>query len=210
MGPAKWPQRALKQRRHCQSWTPTQLDSFAQFNMTKTQAISPDSTCHCATLERASKPQSAATSVRLTSTCDTDLNTCTVFSLPHLAHKYAPSPLSQVLEIFCVYMKAAHFQKAACHPPLLCRVIFTVLRFFFCCFLLSFCKHRFPARFCVCFQTKEAAFPAAQISSTVYQKYHIHPIQQRETAGKRQIFIYMEFKPVYSWCYCFTFLPAHM
>lgn len=53
MGPAKWPQRALKQRRHCQSRTPTQLDSFAQFNMTKTLALFPNSTCHtgpCATL----------------------------------------------------------------------------------------------------------------------------------------------------------------
>lgn len=191
MGPAKWPQRALKQRRHCQSGTPTQLDSFAQFNMTKTQAIYPDSTCHCATLERVSKPQSAAASISLTSTWDTDLNTCTVFSVPHLAHKYAPSPLSQVLEIFCVYTRAAHFQKAACHRPLLSGVIFTVLGFVFLVFfLLSFWKHRFPARFCVCFQTRDAAFSAAPISSTVYRKQHIRPLQQRETAGKCRIFIY--------------------
>lgn len=141
--------------------------------MTKTQAISPDSTCHCATLERASKPHSAAASVRLTSTCDTDLNTCTVFSVPHLAHKYAPSQLSQVLEIFCMYTRGANFQKAACHRPLLCGVIFTVLGVFFIYFLLSFYKHRFPARFCVCFQTKDAAFPAVPISSTVSQKHHI-------------------------------------
>lgn len=57
MGPAKWLQRTLKQRRHCHSLSPTQLDSFAQFNMTKTQAIFPNSSCRtgpCATLNRIS------------------------------------------------------------------------------------------------------------------------------------------------------------
>lgn len=141
-------------------------------------------------------------SVRLTSSCDTDLNTCTVFSLPHLVHKYVPSPLSQVLEISCVYTRAVHFQKAACHPSA-SSVRSHSFRVFFC-FLLFFCKHRFPARFCVCFQTKGAAFPAAPISSTVYQKHHIHPIQQRKTAGKRRIFIITEFKHVY------LYLPAHI
>lgn len=59
MGPAKWLQRALKQRRYCQSLSPTQLDSFAWFNMTKTQAIFPNSSCHagpCATLKWVSRP----------------------------------------------------------------------------------------------------------------------------------------------------------
>lgn len=90
------------------------------------------------------------------------------------------------------------------HQPVLCGV--TVLGCFFVlfCFLLFFCKHRFPARFCVCFQTKGAAFPAAPISSTVYQKHHIHPIQRRKTAGKRRIFIITEFKHVY------LYLPAHI
>lgn len=57
MGPGKWLQRALKQRRHCHSLSPTQLDSLAQFNMTKTQAIFPNSGCFtgpCATLNRVS------------------------------------------------------------------------------------------------------------------------------------------------------------
>ncbi len=57
MGPAKWLQRALKQRRHCHSLFPTQLDSFPRFNMTKTQLIFPNSGCHsgpCATLNRVS------------------------------------------------------------------------------------------------------------------------------------------------------------
>lgn len=65
-------------------------------------------------------------------------------------------------------------RKAACLQPLLCRVIFTVLGvfFFFACLLfLSFWKRRFPARFCVCFLTKDAAFPAAPISSTVSQQH---------------------------------------
>lgn len=46
MGPAKWLQRTLKQRRHCHSLSPTQLDSFTHFNMTKTQLIFPNSGCH--------------------------------------------------------------------------------------------------------------------------------------------------------------------
>lgn len=65
--------------------------------------------CHL----KSSKPQSAGLSVSLTTTCDMDSNTSTVFSLTQIR---PPSQLSQEPEIFTIYMIRAYFPRKL-HSP---------------------------------------------------------------------------------------------
>lgn len=70
--PAEWLQRVLKQKRHFPPLCPTQLESFALFNMTKTPAIFRNFGCYtgiCATLNQVSLPSSGP-GVRASLTCD--------------------------------------------------------------------------------------------------------------------------------------------
>lgn len=210
MGPAKWPERALKQRRHCQSRTPTQLDSFAQFNMTKTLALFPNSTCHtgpCATLTAVSLSElpclsgwhRLVTRIQTHAVCSPFHTSCTNMR-----------PVSS----FPGAWNILHICESSSFPESRLSSVASVGNYFhsffgggggvICCCFLSGGTEFQPGSASV-FQTKDAALSAAHMQRSLQitgdrgpRKHHRRDIKWRRIVGKCQIFINTEFKPVWA------------